>query len=413
MKMKVSRMGGAVGSFLYNCFYMAAMGFTSSMLPIYATELGADVSAIGPIWTLAFLSSFLMAFFWGTVSDRSGRRTPHIIAGTAILSLICILYTFVENIYYMGIVMIIGGILGSSQAFPIFMTFVSELSERDKMGRSMGVFWTGGSVGWALSVSVAGFISEQYGIRAGFYLSSALYILSLVAVRGFFSADTRKTPVERRVSYGEGIKGIKRLGAAFTVFWLATVCFYIADMVKVSFVLIFFEQELGLKRALATLVLSLGTWVEIPSLLVLGGLSDRIGRKPLLLLGLFALFIFNISLSLCQDWLQATLTMLLFGIVWGAFTPASSALVGDMVEEQSRAKAMSLYNSAGSIASVIAPTLMSFAILKTDFRSAFVVVAAVVMLGLLLVLFGVRASKDGGGHGSAARSGVGGEAQRS
>jgi len=385
----------AVGSFLFNCFYMAAMGFVSSMLPLYATELGADVTSIGPIWTIAYLSSFVMALFWGSLSDRSGKRMPHIIVGTTAMSIVCILYTFAENIYSMSAVMILGEVLGSSQAFPTFMTLVSELARTEKRGRSMGVFWMGGSVGWAVSVSVAGFIAQQYGIRRGFYLSSILYLTSLFVARYFLGAHAKRAPSEKQVTFGDAIRGFKRFGSAFLVFWVATICFYIGDIVKVSFVLIFFERELGINRALATLILSLGTWAEIPSLPLLGTLSDRIGRKPLLLLGLFTFSIFNALMSFSQNYIHAGLTMLLFGLIWGSFTSASSALVGDMVEEQSRAKAMSLYNSASSIASIVAPTVMSLAILQTSFRTAFIVIAAILATGFLLILLGVPPKATG------------------
>ena len=369
---------------------MAAMGFVVSILPIYAIDLGADVATIGPIWTLAFLSSFIMSLFWGSFSDKSGKRMPHIVTGTFMLSIVCILYSFAENIYHIGAIMVLGEMLGSSQAFPIFMTLISELSELKERGRSMGIFWMGGSVGWALSVSIAGFIAEEFGIRRGFYLSSALYIISLIVAKKFLNEDPKKnSTIDKRTSLREAIREFRSFGSAFMIFLLATICFFIADSVKVSYVLIFFEKELSLNRTLAALILSLGTWAEIPLLPLLGILSDRIGRKPLLLLGLFTFFIFNISMSLSQNYVHAILTMLLFGVIWGAFTSASSALVGDMVEEQNRGKAMSLYNSAASIANIVAPTVMSLAITKTNFRTAFVVIAMIVLVGFLLVLFGI------------------------
>ena len=381
----------AVGSFVYSFFYLMAAGFISTILPVHATELGANVAEIGPFWTVAAISSLAMTLFWGSVSDRSGKRMSHVLMGTAVLSVISILYSFAGNVYHIGAIMVLGQMLGSSQAFPIFMTFVSETSSAEMRGRSMGIFWTGGSIGWGLAESLAGAITEHWGTRAIFYLCSILFIFCLTAVRKLLWRFPlkEKAQSERGATVGEAMKSLGRFSLPFAIFWLATMCFYISDIVKMSYSLLFFEQELHLGRALATLVLSLGTWATIPSLPILGALSDRIGRKPLLLLGLFGAFLFNVLMFLSQNHFHVGLALLLYAVIWG-YAVAGGAFVGDLVDEQDRAKAMSLYNSSSSMASIVAPTVMSLAILKTDFRTAFLIIAAVAVIGLLMVLFGIR-----------------------
>ncbi|MEM1582082.1 MAG: MFS transporter [Candidatus Bathyarchaeia archaeon] len=377
------------GLFLFNCCYMAAMGYVASVLPLYALEFGAEVTTIGPIWTLSSLVNFIMALTWGSISDRRAERMIHVIIGTSVLSLICILYASVSNLHQLIILMISEAAFGSSQALPTFMTIVSELSKVDERGKTMGLYWAGGSVGWALSVSFAGFIAEKYGIRRGFYLSALLYLLSVVIAKVLVSRYADKNLIKRNIRFREVIRGFRRLGLTFMVFWFATICFYISDIVKISYVLIFFEQEVGLNRDIAAFILSLGTWAEIPVLPLLGLWSDKIGRKPLILTGLFSAFAFNALISISQSAIQAALTMLLVGIAWGAFTSSSSALIGDLIEEENRAKAMSLYSSSASIASIVAPSFMSFVILKTNFRMAFNVIAVVVLIGFLLILIGL------------------------
>jgi SET family sugar efflux transporter-like MFS transporter len=385
------------GLFLFNCCYMAAMGFTASILPLYALEFGAEVTTIGPIWTASSLVNFAMAMIWGSISDKRGKRMFHVIVGASILSLICLLYASATSLRHIVILMIFEAALGSSQALPAFMTIASELSKMDERGKTMGFFWMGGSVGWAISVSLAGLIAETYGIRRGFYFSTFLYLLSVAVAKIMVNKYADKT-LRRDVKFKDALRGFKQFSLTFIIFWLATICFYISDIVKISYVLIFFEQELGLNRESAAFILSLGTWAEIPVLPLLGSWSDKIGRKPLILIGLFAAFAFNVSISISQNALQAICTMLLLGISWGAFTSASSALIGDIVDEGSRAKAMALYGSSSSIASIIAPSLMSLAILKTNFRAAFNIIAIIVMIGFLLISIGLRKNygKKGG-----------------
>lgn len=377
------------GLFAFNVCYMAAAGFILPILPLYVLEFGVDVTAIGPLWTATSLTNFIMAPVWGSISDRYGRRLFHVVAGTLTSSFLCILYALASDLQQIIILMILWSALGSSQSLPIFMTMVSEISGTEERGRIMGIFWMGGSVGWALSVSFSGLIIENFGIRGCFLIPSLLYLLSAFMSKITVGERPRKI-VRGNVGFMEAMRNFKWVDSTFIVFWLATICFYISDAVKISYVLVFFEREMGLNHVLATFLFSLTTWVEIPVLPLLGSLSDKIGRKPLILLGLISASLFNALISILQDSTQAALIVPFSGISWAAFASASSALIGDLVREDDRAKAMSLYNSSGSIANVIAPSLMSIAILKTNFRTAFQFIALILFAGFLLVLIGLR-----------------------
>jgi DHA1 family multidrug resistance protein-like MFS transporter len=134
----------------------------------------------------------------------------------------------------------------------------------------------------------------------------------------------------------------------------------------------------------------------------LGSLSDKIGRRPLILYGLLGysvtMFLFSISGSIFLLYLFR----LMSGIFSAAFLTASSAYIADKTTEKARGSGMALLVSVAGLGAVAGPLIgnffskvkISFGQLTFDrFSLPFTISAILVLLVFLFLFFALSESK--------------------
>ena len=121
----------------------------------------------------------------------------------------------------------------------------------------------------------------------------------------------------------------------------------------------------ALPRIVADLQSSdLYTWVFTVYLLamtasmpVFGSLSDRLGRRPILFLGLVAFVVGSILCGLAGEMWQLVLFRAIQGLGAGAITPVALAILGDLFAPAERARIQAIFGSIFVLAFLIGPTL--------------------------------------------------------
>jgi MFS family permease len=126
----------------------------------------------------------------------------------------------------------------------------------------------------------------------------------------------------------------------------------------------------------------------------LGSLSDRLGRKPVLVLGLALFSAQFIGLVIFRDATWIVVSFLLAGLGNALYDPALSALVLDITPPEKTAGTMGLKSTASSLGNLLGPTLV---VLFTPFVSAqvvFLMAAALVCLLALVSGFALRLPQE-------------------
>jgi len=116
-----------------------------------------------------------------------------------------------------------------------------------------------------------------------------------------------------------------------------------------------------------------------------GGLSDRLGRKPILLIGILGYVITMVWFGLANTLWMLFAARILSGILSSATAPTTMAYIGDSSPEDERGGGMGLLGAAGGVGTIAGPAIGGF--LATSFLSMpFFIAAGLALLSLILAI---------------------------
>lgn len=157
------------------------------------------------------------------------------------------------------------------------------------------------------------------------------------------------------------------------------------------FLTVVLVDDFGTPVATAGLIVALFGAATIPSRIIGGYLTDKLGHRNTIVLGLTLTAAFQLALAAGPNLGTAAAAAVLIGLAFEIYEPPSQALVADVVEgDRDRVTAYALYSAAlagaGVLAGVLAATVGGI-----DLRLLFVVDAVTGLACAALVLTGLRA----------------------
>ncbi|MEM2930599.1 MAG: MFS transporter [Thermoproteota archaeon] len=383
-----TRLSPLIVIFVYNILFMAASGLLVPGTPLYLSTNGFDGSSVNLLLSSIAVSSLIGQVTWGYLSDRAMNRLFFLKLGTGGYALGYLLMVFLKNRFALAILLITTSFVGSA-SYPAAMALLSEISSTKNRGRSMGIFWSAASLGWAASVAFTGFVINELGGEYFFGLCSLLYFASLTLIYLGLRIKVGHASGAKKSREGS-LRSIFSLGTPFLAFLSGSVIFFMADFTKNVYVPMFYAFELGLGMVTATLLLSLTSWLEIPINIFFGHLSDRIGRKTIVLVAYLLCGAYMFINSMISGFEGALLAMVLYGFVWGAFSGASSAFASELVDEDKKGIALGLFNSCWNMASILAPVSIGMLSQAYGYRLMFNTMGVLMFLACPIIVFGIR-----------------------
>jgi MFS family permease len=169
--------------------------------------------------------------------------------------------------------------------------------------------------------------------------------------------------------------------------------------------------DLGVDRGAFSLVIALGLFLYGAFMPWVGGLTDRLGARPVTAAGSVLLAAALVLTSLCQNlWQLALVNGLLAALGLAATGPVVANAVVTRWFVRRRGTAVSLLGSAAMTGMSLLVPIVAWLIVSFGWRTAYVVLGGVVLFGMLpLCLFVVRDSPEAMGlapDGAAAPDGV-------
>jgi MFS family permease len=260
------------------------------LAPFIVDDLGLTNEQIG--WTASALSIAiaLSSFFGSQLADRTGRRKLVLIACTLLFSLLSgvagLALTFavlLASRFALG--------LAEGPIVPVSQTMIMQASSPKWRGFNMGFMQMVGAFGIAgfLGPIVATQLGASYGWRTAMYLSivPGLIVAALMVFLVRPDAKQAPRPTEQRrpllTDFAELLK-IPNVRASLAIAGLITAWLVIQSI----FLTLFLTQVKGLETTTAGWVIGFGGIAGLVGGISFPALSDRVGRKPVLLLGSLA-----------------------------------------------------------------------------------------------------------------------------
>lgn len=197
---------------------------------------------------------------------------------------------------------------------------------------------------------------------------------------------------------------IEGLPRGYWLLWVGTLINRLGGFV-VPFLTLYLTGQRGVAVSQAALVVSLLGAGSFISQLTGGELTDRLGRRPMMLASFFITPVFMLLLGLARSlWLIAACTFLL-GFFTDLYRPAVSAAVADLVEPQARTRGYGYIYWAINLGAAIAPVAAGF-LADYSYLALFIADAATTLIFGLLVFVGFRETRPAEAAHHAAHAGL-------
>ncbi len=356
------------------------------IIPLYVARLPSpafdlpEPLLVGVLISLYGFVNSLAQPVVGALTDRVSRRKPIILVGLGIMAAGTLAFVFATRFLHLLLIRGVQG-LGVAMTIPASLALMAAATETRTRGGSMGIYTSMRMAGFTLGPLLGGWLHDAFGFKPAFYVGAGFVALGMLLVQLWVHEEpinvsqtrgTRFRLFERRLI----TPGIVGLGIATFVMAAA-----FTEMVSLEkqFNTRLSQGALGFGVAFSALMISRLIF-QIP----LGSLSDRIGRKPLVLAGLVLMAPATALLGVAGSTLQLTAVRVLQGIASAAIAAPAFAMAAELSTEGGQGRQMALVTMGFGLGIAVGP-LMAGALAVVFFELPFLVGGVLSLLGALIV----------------------------
>jgi MFS family permease len=368
--LSMARLGDAVGN---SILFIA--------LPLYVAKLSSpwfpfpEPVRVGILLSLYGLTSAVLQPVMGAVSDRLGRRKPLILGGLLIMGVGTVGFMAAGRFTDLLILRTMQGV-GVALTIPASMALMAAGSRQETRGGSMGIYTTARMTGFTVGPLIGGFLQTRFGFASAFVAGGAFILLALLLVQLWVhEVPGERTPGPRRFQpFDRKLLSRGILGAGLATLLMAG-SFSMMTTLEKQFNDRLHETAFGFSVAFSALMVS-----RLIFQLPLGRLSDRIGRKPLIVGGLLLMAPATALLGCVSSTLQLTALRLVQGVGAAAIAAPAFALAGDLATRGGEARQMSLITSGFGLGTATGPLLAGI-LAVASFELPFAVAGVLLVAG--------------------------------
>jgi MFS family permease len=314
------------------------------LLPLYVAMLARGESSIPePIVVGALISAYGFVNagiqpFTGAWADRLRRRKPLIIAGLLIMAAATLSFAWATNLKTLFGIRLLQGV-GVALTVPTSMALLATATARRSRGGSMGIYTTGRMIGLAAGPILGGFLYDHLGFKPAFYIAAGLLLLGAALVYLWVHevpANVQSQSAKPFRIFDRELLSAGILGVGLATFVMAT-AFTMMSTLEPQF-----NQRLNIGAFAFGIAFSALMAARLVFQVPFGWLSDRVGRKPLVIGGLLFMAPATALLGVAATTFQLSAFRVFQGAASAAIAAPAFALAADLATRGGEGRQMSI-----------------------------------------------------------------------
>lgn len=308
-------------------------GVVSPVLPAFARTFGVSMSSVTLAITMFSVMRLCCAPPSGLLVQRFGER-PVYLAGLIVGAVATGACAYVHSFWELLVFRAIGGI-GSTMFFISALGLMIRISPVDARGRVAGLFASSFLVG-LVAGPLMGSLTAGLGLRAPFVIYGAVTLVTAVVVSYSLRRSTLSAPAEQleaEVTLRTALRHRAYRSALVSNFATGWSVFG----VRMAVVPLFIADVLNRGPRMTGLVLAVFAAGNVAVVLPSGYLSDRIGRRLLLIGGLLASGVATIGMGTSSSLTPFLVAAGFAGATSGVFASPQQAAIADILGNGARA----------------------------------------------------------------------------
>jgi len=357
------------------------------LIPLYLVTIGASAWVIGLVEGAAETTASLLKVFSGYWSDKIKKRKPFILTGYSLSTIAKPMFAFATSWPFILFVRIFERVGKGIRTAPRD-AIIAESADSSVRGKAYGFHRAMDGIGSISGAVLALLLLPLLGFTKIFLIAVIPGAIAVLCI--LFLKEKNKTG-EKKIKKTTSFKvSLKALPRNLKLFILVSVVFTFGHF-GYAFILLK-ARNIGLSNDIAIFLYVLFYIVYTLLIIPSGILSDKIGRKPVLIMGYMLFAVTAISLIFTSQFYAILVVFVIYGAFYAMIDGVQRAFVADLSPPELKATALGTFHTAIGLAALPGGLIAGIIWDKISPEATFLFALTLTICSLVLFMF-VRNNK--------------------
>ncbi len=339
---------------------LLGLSIIAPILPYYAESFNVNYTLVGLVVAAFGIARMFIDLPAGFLAQRYNKKSLMLV-GLILVSSSSIMAGLAQNYWILLFARIIEG-FGSAIYVTIATIYIALVASPERRGFLMSIYSGLLLLGAIFGPSFGGFIADSYGITAPFFAYAIISASGIIPT--LILPHVNNTNDEKHIKIQElyhqawySLKDPKFIPVLPSIFSL----FFIRTGVRNTLVPLFSGNDLGLNEFDIGILLTIAGIATAITMVPIGLISDKIGRRTPLLLSLIISAPITLWIAITTNIIYISIVIFIYGAIIGLSGPIA-AYVTDIAPKDKLEIYMGVYRTIGDVGFVCGPLLMGFVV---------------------------------------------------